>query len=495
MSVSTFTNGIAIVSIPVTIASTPTNVAFLPWGGVNGVTAANRFYKWTVTLAVTSQHQSSPTTRQQLQYNGQDINVGMWIANLGTGLAYQIVSIASKTTSTVTCTVQDVSRYNTYRATTQNGIATPTTGSYVVFELAADGTPMIDPAPAGVGTNFFTTLVSRFVYDSQEQYDFPLSQPGGGVVSFTVGEVLAIDEPTQTFVLADATHTATTVGQITSIDDTGTVFTINPVGKVVDNFNFLPGVVGQFLYTNTASPGNLTTTPGGAQVYLTIRQWTASTTVSSTFGSASTNVPGVSAGNTFNVNGVLATVGGVGSLTNIVSAVNAITGSTGVSAAIAGSFFIQFTAVDARQIGFKDVTGSVTTAAGLISVENGVKGAVIVATSSASVGGVTSIIAGTGISVNQATGAVTVTNTDAPPVGFTTAFGKVFVQSTAQTTWTITHNAGTTNIAVQVYDNFSGVNAAGNVILPDEVTIIDINTTQITFADAQSGTALLTVFG
>src|SRR5271165_5251080 len=100
MSVTTFSNGIAVVSIPATISVAATNVVpTLPWGGSNGVTSANRYYQWSVTFAVTSQHQSSPNSRQQLQYNGQDVNVGQWIANLASGLAWQITSITSKTTT------------------------------------------------------------------------------------------------------------------------------------------------------------------------------------------------------------------------------------------------------------------------------------------------------------------------------------------------------------------------------------------------------------
>lgn len=486
MSVTTFANGIPVLSIPVSIGSI-TNGATLPWNGLN------KPYQWSVVLTVTAQPMSGVNTRQKFTYNGQDINVGMWVATLGTGLAWEIISISSKTTTSVTCVVQDIFRYNTYRDPTKSGKGTPVAGAAVVFELAEDGTPMVDPAPSGVGANFLSTLTARFAYCNQEQFDYPLSQPGNTTVSFDIGDILAIDEPTQTFVEIDASHTTTMIGPVTAVDDTGTVFTVNPIGKVVDNFNYLPGQVGQFLYTDNSNPGQLTTTPGGAQIYLQIRNYTQSTTTSGTFGSATTVI--TTPGNTFNVNGVLATVGGTGTLTDVLNAVNAITSSTGVSGTIIGSYYIQFTATDARQIGFEDIIGSTTLDAILTSAENGVKGAVIVVTNSTGgSSGVTSITAGTGISVNTSTGAVTITNTEAPPVGFTTAFGYVFVQSSSSATWTITHNAGTSNIAVQIYDSYSGSNAAGNVIVPDEITIVNINTIQVTFADAMTGSALLTVF-
>lgn len=458
MSVTTFSNGIPILSILGTVTSTPSTYASLPWNGVS------KPYQWICTLTITPQGQSGVNTRQKFSYNGQDVNVGQWIANVGTGLTWQIVSISSKTTTSVTCIIQDIFRYNTYRDPTHTGNGKPLAGSYVIYELSAGGVPMVDPMPAGIGANFFTTLAGRFAYINEEQFDFPLTQPGNMPVSFNPGDILAINPSTFTFVEANPTYEATIVGQVTAVDDNGYTFAINPIGKVIDNFNFLPGTIGQFLYAGTSTPGQLSTTPGGGQVYLTVRQWTASTTTSSTFGSPSTVV--TTAGSTFNVNGILATVGGTGTLTDVENAVNAIQGSTGVSATITGSFYIQFTAVDARQIGFEDVSGSTTITAGLISAENGVKGAVIVVTSS----------------------------TASVPAGLTHSYGYVFVQSSASTTWTITHNAGTTNVSAQIYNSFSGANAAGSIILPDEITIVDINNITVTFQAAQSGTALLTIF-
>lgn len=481
MSVTTFANGIPVLSIPVSIGSTPATFASLPWNGIN------KPYEWTCTLAVTAQLQSGVNTRQKFTYNGQDINVGQWIGNLGSGLAWQIISITSKTTTTVTCIIQDTFRYNTYRDPTKTGNGKPPTGAYVVFELAANGTPMVDPSPTGIGTNFLSTLITRFAYVNQEQFDFPLSQPGNTVVSFKAGDILAIDEPTQTYVEADASHVTTTVGQVTAVDDTGTIFTVNPIGKVIDNFNFLPGQVGQFLYTDTSNPGQLTITPGGAQIYLQVRNYTASVTTSATFGSPSTVV--TTPGNTLQINGVLTTISGTGTLTDVINAINATSLMSGVTASILGTYFISIVAVDARAIGFEDISGTTTIDVGLTSTENGVKGAVIVVTSS--VGGVSSITAGSGISVNASTGAVTITNSLTPAPGFTSAYGYVFTQVSPLTTWTIVHNANTLNVATQIFDNPT---TTGNNVLPDEITVLDVNTVQVSFGAAQAGKALLTVF-
>lgn len=455
MSVTTYNNGIPIVSIPVSISTTPVSTATLPWNGLS------KPYEWSCVLNVTVQSQSGTATRNKFQYNGQDVNVGSWIASLTTGLAWQIVSISAKTTTTVNCTVQDINRYNTYRDPTHTGKGTPAIDSYVVFNLSSDGMPMVDPAPPGIGTNFFTTLAARFSY-IQTQYDIILSQPSNAAISgFNFGDVIAIDEPTQTYVLADSSHLSTVVGTVTAVDDSGTTFTLNPIRKVVNDLNYLPGQVGQIIYTDNTTPGGLTTTIGGTPVYLQLRNFTQTTTTSSTF--ANTVTPVTTVGYTFNVNGVLATVGGTGLPIDIVNAVNFITSQTGVSAVLNTSPLIQiaFTAVDARAINFEDVAGSVTTDAGLTSAENGIKAAGLV-------------IAGT--------------SANSTPAGLLNSYGYKFTEPTPATSWTIVHNAGSTDVSTQVFDT------SNNVIFPNQITIVDINTVTVSFGNAQAGMALLTIF-
>lgn len=467
MSITTYKNGIPVVSIPVTISGTIINGASLPWPNGSG---SSKPYQWTVTLAVTTQANSGaqpqPLPFQKYTYTGQNINVGMWIANLSSGLCWQIASISAKTATSVTCVLQDTSRYNTYRDPTKTGNGKPTTGTYVVFNIGDNGLPMIDPVPTGAGSNFATVIQTRFQYINK-QFDIALNQPGFASVSFAFGDVLAIDTATQTYVLADTAHENTVVGTVTAVDDTGTIFTVNPIRKIVDNLDYLPGNVGNVVYVDNSNPGKLTTTSGGAAVYLNLRTNTQTSTTSNVF--VDTATPVTTPGYTFYVNNVLATIGGSGLPLDVENAINSTTTTSGVSATLQTVPTVQLiiTATDARAITFTDISGSVTTDAGLTSAENGVKA-------------IGMIIAGSSNNV--------------PPVGLTNSYGYVFVQTVANTTWTIAHNAGTTNVMTQIYDNYSGLSAAGSIILPNEVNIIDINTVQVTFQKPQTGSALLTIF-
>ena len=260
-------------------------------------------YRWQVVMNVEDQAHSSYLTRNPGLYNGQDIVVGQWIANLTTGQAWQIISIESKSTTQVTAIVQDVYRYNTFRDQAQVGNGSPLAGAYyVVFGVGDTGSPEIDPVPpAGTSATFSQNLISRFEYINL-QYDYPLYQPGN---TFVMNDVIAADSITNSFVLANATNKLV-VGRVTSISDTiPGWFTINPVQKIVDNLDWLPGSVGDIIYSSTTIPGGITTTPGGSEIYIKLRDNTSSVSLSTESGPTL-------AGNVFQLNSVDITVSGAG---------------------------------------------------------------------------------------------------------------------------------------------------------------------------------------
>ena len=81
-------------------------------------------YQWEVTGTVTAQTHGSHLTRKDFEYNGLDVQVGDWVAGATTGVCCRIVSISSKTSTSVTMVVEDWLRYNTFRSSSGNGIFT-----------------------------------------------------------------------------------------------------------------------------------------------------------------------------------------------------------------------------------------------------------------------------------------------------------------------------------------------------------------------------------
>jgi len=72
--------------------------------------------------------------------------------------------------------------------------------------------------------------------------------------------------------------------------------------------------------------------------------------------------------------------------------------------------------------------------------------------------------------------------------GLQGAEGWLHIQSVASDTWTIPHNQGSDLVLVQVYTT------AGELIIPDDVTIVDINTIEILFAAPDTGRAHIIFF-
>ena len=280
-------------------------------------------YRWRIILDIDNQNQSAYTTRNPGQYNAQDVTVGQWVANLVTGQSWQIVLIESKTTTQVTAIVQDIYRYNTFRDQAQTGNGSPITGTYVIFDVGDTGVPQIDPVPsAGTSPAFGINLQSRFEYINL-QYDYPLYQSGN---TFAINDTIAVDTVTHGFVKSSATNLVV-IGRITSISDTILGwFTINPVQKIVDNLDYLPGYVGDTIYTSIVAPGEITATPGGTQLYLKLRDNTSSISLS-TIPNAVTSV-----GSVFQLNDIDVTVGGTGTLTDVATASNLVNTQTGVNA-------------------------------------------------------------------------------------------------------------------------------------------------------------------
>lgn len=280
-------------------------------------------FRWRVVMNIDQQLHSAFSTRSPGSYNGQDVTVGQWIANLSTGQAWQIISIESKSVSQITAIVQDVYRYNTFRDPAQTGNGSPNAGTYVVFNIGDTGVPEIDPVPpSGVSSTFGINIQSRFQYINL-QYDYPLYAAGN---TFTLNDTVAASSLTHSFVLADAEN-RTVIGRITSISDTiSGWFTINPVQKVVDNLNYLPGNVADVIYSSLTTPGAITLIPGGSELYIKLRNNTSSISTSTLSGPTS-------AGAVLRLNDVNITPGSPYGINELVTATNLNSVMTGVTSA------------------------------------------------------------------------------------------------------------------------------------------------------------------
>lgn len=280
-------------------------------------------YKWQITMDVNTQSHSSHLTRVPYVYNGMDITIGDYIANSTEGIALKIIEVVSKTDSTVVCKVEDVFRYNTFRSPGASGSGIFSIPSVaIVFETNEDGMPVIDPVPPGGVSNVFgINLMSRF-QNFDIQNNFKLEKPSNG---FKEGQIIAVDTANNTFVLSDDNFPVV-IGVVSNAGPGPHEFYIRPNNKIIEDFDSLIGEVGDILYSDDVNPGELSLTNNGKPEYIKFRNSTQSRIVG-------TVVNGSTApGNQFELNNVMFTVTGAGSIPDMVSMLNLETGFTGVVA-------------------------------------------------------------------------------------------------------------------------------------------------------------------
>jgi len=266
--------------------------------------ASPKYYRWEITFNVTAQNHGSHLTRDDFQYNGLDVQVGDWVAGATDGKALKIISISSKTKTSVTAVVEDWLRYNTFKSTTGNGIFG--TGSIVVFQLNEQGIPMLDPLPTSVSSSFFTEVFSRFNY-LNPQLNYVLEKESHG---FTKGDVIAVSI-TDGFVKANAITAAQMIGVVTESGPGPDQFMILPNNRIIDFDPTIPGVQGENIYVDTNGSLSNTSTGTSKVAFLNIRS-AIPTVLTGDQGN-----PVVGNGNVIAFNGIDITFGGQGGSANV----------------------------------------------------------------------------------------------------------------------------------------------------------------------------------
>ena len=276
--------------------------------------ASPKYYRWQVTFTVTEQQHGSHLTRDDFRYNGLDVIVGDWIGGATTGQCLKIISITSKTKTSVTCVVEDWLRYNTFKSTTGNGIFG--TGAAVIFTLNENGIPMLDPLPTSVSSSFFTEVLSRFNY-LNPQLNYVLEKTAHG---FSKGDVISVTS--NGFEKANAITADRMIGIVTETGPGPNQFMILPNNRVIDFDPGIPGVQGDYIYVDSSGTLSNTDTGSGKVAFLTI-QSAVPTVLTGDQGN-----PVIGDGNVIIFNGVSITFSGTGGSSNISEISNQLNAET-----------------------------------------------------------------------------------------------------------------------------------------------------------------------
>ena len=275
------------------------------WSG----SSSPKFYQYSITFTVSAYTHGSHKTRQPRQYNGLDVAIGDWIAGSQDGKCLQIVSVTAKTETEVTCIVEDVLRYNTFRSSTGSPLFS-VPGTAIVFTVNETGKALLDPLPASVvSTDFFPNITSRFEYFNPAE-NFRLYKQSHG---FSRGDVIVCTE-TGTFEKANASTAARTIGVVSVVGPGPDQFMIMPQNRIIDFNPAIPGNAGDYIYADT--DGDLTTSDQTNKVlFLKIKDSIPTELVSSN-ASATANVNSV-----IEINDVNVTLTG-GNISTVVNDIN-----------------------------------------------------------------------------------------------------------------------------------------------------------------------------
>lgn len=289
-----------------------------------------RPYRWRVTATVSEQAHSSHLTRIPNAYDGIDLKPDMWVASKANGVAVRIVSIESKTNTSVTMIVEDFFRYNTFVSEVARGLFN-TPSEVVIFELNNRGLPVVDPAPSGgFGPLFWSNLLSRFQNFTEGEYIIIDQEQHG----FETDDLVSIDKVNNEFQVPTSKNIL--IGRVVDITSQDS-FVIEPLTSA-NKFDKLIGEVGDILYYDP-NVDEIVTYETSLPIYVKIRDYTL-TNITGTVAGGTTN-----AGNILVVNNINVTVGGSGTISDAVTAINQLTGDHKVTASeTAAALTVQNTA-------------------------------------------------------------------------------------------------------------------------------------------------------
>tara|TARA_B100001248_G_scaffold86947_1_gene63725 strand:- start:3313 stop:5292 length:1980 start_codon:yes stop_codon:yes gene_type:complete len=371
-----------------------------------------KFYRWEVIATVSAQTHGSHLTRKDFEYNGLDIQVGDWIAGATTGLCCRIISVSSKTATTVTMIVEDWLRYNTFRSGIGNGIFG--TGPCVIFQLNENGHPMVDPLPTSiVSSDFYQNINSRFQYLNPQMH-YVLDQTAHG---FSAGDVISITG--SGFAKTTTASANKTIGTVTNPGPGPNQFMIRPNTRIIDFNPAIPGSVGDFIYTDDSTAGGLTTNSTSGKIQFLKIADAIPTSVTGTQVD-----PTVTASDVIEINETAVTLTG-GNLTQTISDINGGTSTHGVTASSSPSPTTATTSTESLAYGLVGVypggaitingtsVSFTTTTSGQATygIAVGIAADIAADINSASPTNITATVSGTDVVLTESTGgAITIVN-------------------------------------------------------------------------------------
>lgn len=214
-------------------------------------------FRWTADIAVQLSTHSGQDSSFAGYYTGLDVNIGDWISTTLGGRALRIIDISAADFYTVSVTLEDVDRYNTFNDPTGMGDGSIPIGQGFIFEVNENGLPILSGIPSDVlPPSWQADILSRFDYRNEATTYIKVDQTGH---TFALGDIVAVD-PNNSGSYIKAADPILAIGVVNSIGiPAANNFTFRPFGDVIDNITpDLVGNYGDIFYMDPAVPGRLT---------------------------------------------------------------------------------------------------------------------------------------------------------------------------------------------------------------------------------------------
>jgi hypothetical protein len=215
-------------------------------------------YRWQLTVNINQQQHGDPSTREPYQYNGYDVDVGNWIADVDRGRSLKIINVLNKSVTQVTIVVEDVVRYNTFLDPFGNGLF-PVPSNIVTFSINNMLMPILNPLPTDfTDVTFSQEVMGRFT-NNNPLYRTRVYQPDHGLSD---NQTIWVDPVDGLFKLVmDDDQLKRMVGTVDQAGPGPDTFYFVPTTKIVEGIDPpLPGTAGSLIYVDPFT-GELTADP------------------------------------------------------------------------------------------------------------------------------------------------------------------------------------------------------------------------------------------
>lgn len=211
----------------------------------------NQPYRWTATINVNQQPHSWAGSSTPYFYNGLDVSVGDYIVTKGQARILKVITIASQTDQTITCTLEDDEKLNTYIDPFQIADGSILTGDGFIFSVV-NGMPALFPLPEATPDfldEYVSQIISRFAYQ-QKNKSINISQAAHNLA---VNDLITLNlngDYTPASYNQDSYDSI--IGIVIEVSDTDN-FKYQPIGQFINVS--LPGVPGNVQYLDPTNPG------------------------------------------------------------------------------------------------------------------------------------------------------------------------------------------------------------------------------------------------